>query len=37
VDEFKLRVQGISTTGDLSRDQMANTVIGAPEITRFGK
>jgi twitching motility protein PilT len=37
VDEFKLKVQGISTTGDLSRDQMANTVIGAPEITRFGK
>ena len=37
VDEFKLRVQGISTTSDLSRDQMARTVVGgAPEITRFG-
>jgi twitching motility protein PilT len=37
VDEFKLRVQGISTTSDLSRDQMAGTIIGggAPEITRF--
>ena len=38
VDEFKLRVQGISTTSDLSRDQMANTVVGGkPEITRFTK
>src|SRR5436190_20904441 len=37
VDEFKLRVQGISTTADLSRDEMAKAVIGgAPEITRFG-
>jgi twitching motility protein PilT len=36
VDEFKLRVQGISTTGDLSRQQMARAVMGAPEITRFG-
>jgi twitching motility protein PilT len=38
VDEFKLRVQGISTTADLSRDQMASTLLGgkAPEITRFG-
>jgi twitching motility protein PilT len=37
VDEFKLKVQGISTTADMSRDQMARTVIrGAPEITRFG-
>jgi twitching motility protein PilT len=37
VDEFKLRVQGISTTSDLSRDEMAKSVIGgAPEITRFG-
>jgi twitching motility protein PilT len=36
VDEFKLRVQGISTTADMSRDQMANSVVGgAPEITRF--
>jgi twitching motility protein PilT len=47
VDEFKLRVQGISTTADMSRDQMASNVLsksgvhrsrpGAPEITRFGK
>ena len=46
VDEFKMRVQGISGTGDQARDQMASTVIGAggngavdrqPEITRFGK
>jgi twitching motility protein PilT len=39
VDEFKLKVQGIATTSDLSREQMAKTVIGggkAPEITRFG-
>src|SRR5438876_6515344 len=36
VDEFKLRVQGISTTSDLSRDQMARSVVGGPEITRFG-
>ena len=37
VDEFKLRVQGISTTSDLSRDEMAKAVTGgAPEITRFG-
>jgi twitching motility protein PilT len=39
IDEFKLKVQGISTTADQSRDQMAGTVIGsrAPEITRFGR
>jgi twitching motility protein PilT len=36
VDEFKLRVQGIASTADLSRDEMARTVVGAPEITRFG-
>src|SRR3954471_8148975 len=36
VDEFKLKVQGISTTADLSRDQMAKTIVGAPQITRFG-
>jgi twitching motility protein PilT len=35
VDEFKLKVQGISTTSDLSRDQMAQS-IRHPEITRFG-
>jgi len=46
VDEFKLKVQGVSTTADMSRDQMASTLFGktapkggggAPEITRFGK
>src|SRR2546430_11310932 len=40
VDEFKLKVQGISTTSDLSRDQMAKTVVGkggTPDITRFGR
>jgi len=36
VDEFKLRVQGISTTSDMSRDQMAKSVGAKPEITRFG-
>jgi twitching motility protein PilT len=40
IDEFKLKVQGISTTADLSRDEMARSVVGAgsraPEITRFG-
>jgi len=37
VDEFKLRVQGIATTGEASRNQMAKTVVGgSPEITRFG-
>ena len=30
VDEFKLKVQGISTTADMSRDQMANTIFGNP-------
>jgi twitching motility protein PilT len=34
VDEFKLRVQGISTTTDLARDEMAKGAI--PGITRFG-
>ena len=37
VDEFKLKVQGISGTADMSRDQMAKSVGAAmPEITRFG-
>ena len=46
VDEFKLKVQGISTTAELSRDQMATSLFArassttapasAPEITRFG-
>jgi len=34
-DEFKLRVQGISTTGDLGREAMARASL-QPEITRFG-
>jgi twitching motility protein PilT len=44
VDEFKLKVQGISTTSDQARDQMASALFGKPapvaaqpEITRFGK
>jgi twitching motility protein PilT len=37
VDEFKLKVQGIHTTADISRDQMARTGMKSnPEITRFG-
>jgi twitching motility protein PilT len=36
VDEFKLKVQGISTTSDMSRDQMARAGMAVPEITRFG-
>jgi len=40
VDEFKLKVQGISTTSELTRDEMAKRqapVRGTPpEITRFG-
>jgi len=38
VDEFKLKVQGISTMSDMARDQMASVGEGAgsPEITRFG-
>jgi twitching motility protein PilT len=35
-DEFKLKVQGISTTAGISQDQMAKTTVGQPEITRFG-
>jgi twitching motility protein PilT len=30
VDEFKLKVQGISTTAEVSRDQMANTIFSKP-------
>ena len=40
VDDFKLRVQGVSSTSDIARDQMArtgqNTGGGSTEITRFG-
>ena len=36
-DEFKLRVQGISMTGDTARDQMAQTLADeSSEIMRFG-
>ena len=35
VDEFKLKVQGIATTSEMSRDQMAASV-QVPVITRFG-
>ena len=41
VDEFKLKVQGIQTTTDASREQIARQVTGAasatPEVTRFGR
>jgi twitching motility protein PilT len=36
VDEFKLRVQGVSTTSDMSRNQIPKGVAGSPEITRYG-
>src|SRR5712664_3018393 len=36
VDEFKMKVQGISSTSEMSRDQMAKAASRAPEITRFG-
>jgi twitching motility protein PilT len=36
VDEFKLKVQGIATTSEMSREDMAKAVLGTPEITRFG-
>jgi twitching motility protein PilT len=45
-DEFKLKVQGISTTADETRDQMARSLntgnratgtLGSPQITRFGR
>jgi twitching motility protein PilT len=36
VDEFKLKVQGIATTADLARDEMARGS-GSPQITRFGQ
>ena len=37
VDEFKLKVQGISTTAELARDSMAAAgYTGQAEITRFG-
>ena len=40
VDDFKLKVQGISGTADMARDEMARTGAAtagkSPEITRFG-
>jgi len=46
VDEFNLKVQGIATTSDIAREQMAGAGVAAaapasrrtqtPEITRFG-
>jgi twitching motility protein PilT len=36
VDEFKLKVQGISTTSEMARDEMARRGGTAPDITRFG-
>jgi twitching motility protein PilT len=38
VDDFKLKVQGISNTGEIARDQMAASATGgrSAEITRFG-
>jgi len=35
VDEFKLKIQGISTTSEMSRDEMAKSA-AASEISRFG-
>jgi twitching motility protein PilT len=36
VNEFKLRVQGISTTSDLARDEMARSAKPDSDIIRFG-
>jgi len=40
VDEFKLKVQGIATTSDTAREEMAKVVTGGadpiPGLTRFG-
>jgi twitching motility protein PilT len=39
VDEFKLKVQGIATTAEMAREEMARrsgAIGGSPEITRFG-
>jgi twitching motility protein PilT len=39
VDEFKLKVHGIATLTDITRDEMAGHVVDPkpPEITRFGR
>src|SRR3954452_141209 len=36
VDEFKLKVQGVSSTSEMSRDQMSRAAMSNPEISRFG-
>jgi twitching motility protein PilT len=37
VDDFKLKVQGIATTAEMTRDEMARGGgIGQPDIIRFG-
>jgi twitching motility protein PilT len=37
VDEFKLKVQGIGTTGEMARDEMATDAgVGQPDVFRFG-
>ena len=38
-DEFRLRLQGITSTSDLARDEMARAGAGGgrPAITRYGK
>jgi twitching motility protein PilT len=35
-DEFKLKVQGISTTAEMARDQMMRSASEDPDIIRFG-
>ena len=35
-DEFKLKVQGISTTSEMARDQMMRAGGDDPDIIRFG-
>ena len=35
-DEFKLKVQGISTTSEMARDQMLQASLGESDIVRFG-
>jgi twitching motility protein PilT len=37
VDEFKLKVQGIATTSDMTRDEMARASSQGPQITRYGQ
>ena len=42
VDEFELKVQGITMTADAARDQMTRAVLGGgsgtkPDVTRFGQ